>query len=323
RDEGGLLGEGLDIPYRLDASDGLMLQGIDGVGFDLVDPKGVSVFWSPVSLMWDSSADVAGGPREERIEFPLPGDRTATMDVTIEDADGGDGVAVVSPDEDMLTSPDTVWPVRVDPSLGTRTPAEWVAIRTGGFTSPLYKWTDTTARQGESMGHCSLSWTSACVTTFTSRLVWEFRDSTGTDGLAAWLQRLAGADIVSASKPAQASGVNAANTGTTASRVSTPLWTATKSKSAAQNALSHFNKHGADFPQLNNSLEYVAEAQSFLRSPTASTLTKVRGSGDIVRYDPVTDVFGVMDRSGAPRTFFRPDPASHGFPTNLDYFNAQ
>lgn len=87
--------------------------------------------------------------------------------------------------------------------------------------------------------------------------------------------------------------------------------------------MSHFNKHGSEFPHLNNSLEYVAEAQGFLRNPSASTLTKVRGNGDIVRYDPVTDAFGVMDSSGAPRTFFRPDPASHGFPSNLDYFNAQ
>jgi hypothetical protein len=30
-----------------------------------------------------------------------------------------------------------------------------------------------------------------------------------------------------------------------------------------------------------------------------------------------------MDASGAPRTFFKPDPAVHGYPTNLDYFNAQ
>ena len=40
-------------------------------------------------------------------------------------------------------------------------------------------------------------------------------------------------------------------------------------------------------------------------------------------FDPTTDTFGVMDANGAPRTMFKPDPAVHGYPTNLDYFNAQ
>jgi hypothetical protein len=30
-----------------------------------------------------------------------------------------------------------------------------------------------------------------------------------------------------------------------------------------------------------------------------------------------------MDKDGAPRTFYKPDPVKQGFPTNLDYFNAQ
>ncbi|MFV0460667.1 MAG: hypothetical protein ACK5MT_18065 [Actinomycetales bacterium] len=109
----------------------------------------------------------------------------------------------------------------------------------------------------------------------------------------------------------------------TAGRVSGPLWTATKSKSAAVNALSHFNRHRADFPHLNNSLEYVAEAQGFLRKPGTGVWTRTRINGDVVRYDPGNNKFGVMDLTGAPKTYFRPDPASHGYSTNLDYFNAQ
>ncbi|WP_157732596.1 polymorphic toxin-type HINT domain-containing protein [Cellulomonas sp. PSBB021] len=115
----------------------------------------------------------------------------------------------------------------------------------------------------------------------------------------------------------------AANTGTTSERISSPLWTAGKSDSAPANALRHFNDHGADFPGINNSLEYVADAQSFLRSPPSGTLTRLRTNGDVVRYNPGSNTFGVMDSSGAPRTYFRPDPAQHGYPTNLDYFNAQ
>ena len=119
-----------------------------------------------------------------------------------------------------------------------------------------------------------------------------------------------------------ATGV-AANTVTTSERISSPLWTAGKTDSAPANALRHFNDHGADFPGLNNSLEYVADAQSFLRSPPPGTLTRLRTNGDVVRYNPGSNTFGVMDSSGAPRTYFRPDPAQHGYPTNLDYFNAQ
>ena len=115
----------------------------------------------------------------------------------------------------------------------------------------------------------------------------------------------------------------AANTVTTSERISSPLWTAGKTDSAPANALRHFNDHGADFPGLNNSLEYVADAQSFLRSPPSGTLTRLRTNGDVVRYNPGSNTFGVMDSSGAPRTYFRPDPAQHGYPTNLDYFNAQ
>lgn len=83
------------------------------------------------------------------------------------------------------------------------------------------------------------------------------------------------------------------------------------------------NKHRADFPHLNNSLEYVAEAQSFLRNPGPGVLTRTRGNGDVVRYDPGSNRCGIMDSTGAPKTYFRTDPASHGYPTNLDYFNAQ
>src|SRR5262245_25491896 len=100
------------------------------------------------------------------------------------------------------------------------------------------------------------------------------------------------------------------------------MWTATKTKTAAQNAFKHFKDHGADFGA-KNALDYVRQAQNFLRNPPAGTLTRIRPNKDVVRYNPVTNTFGVMAPSGLPRTFFKPDPAVHGFPTNLDYFYAQ
>ncbi len=105
--------------------------------------------------------------------------------------------------------------------------------------------------------------------------------------------------------------------------VESPLWTSTKNQTSAQNALRHFDDHGAQFPDVTNATEYVAKAQDFLRTPPGGTLTRVRSNGDVVRYHPGSNTFGVMDASGAPRTLFRPDPSVHGHATNLDYFYAQ
>ncbi len=51
--------------------------------------------------------------------------------------------------------------------------------------------------------------------------------------------------------------------------------------------------------------------------------TRTRGyrQGDTVRFNPETDEFGALTRDGRFRTYYRPDPKRHGFPTNLDYFN--
>ncbi len=190
----GLPGEGFEIPYRVEASSGLMLREIEDSGFELVDISGEVLFWSPPSVMWDSAA---GETEEDRREFPANGDRAVVMPVRVDDATS---TVVVSPDEDMLASAGTVWPVRIDPTTGARTPAEWVMIRTGGYTSPKYKWTDTADRKGESMGRCLLSWSSACNVNFTARLVWEF------GGLSSLMTELTGDDIVSATFSAAPGG---------------------------------------------------------------------------------------------------------------------
>jgi pyocin large subunit-like protein len=72
-----------------------------------------------------------------------------------------------------------------------------------------------------------------------------------------------------------------------------------------------------------NAVDYVNQAQRFLRNSPAGTLTKVRANGDVVRYNSKTDRFGVMDATGAPRTFFKPDPSVHGHKTNLYCLHAQ
>ncbi len=44
--------------------------------------------------------------------------------------------------------------------------------------------------------------------------------------------------------------------------------------------------------------------------------------GETVFYND-KNTFAVKTADGVPKAMFRPDPADHGFKTDLDYFNAQ
>ncbi len=50
---------------------------------------------------------------------------------------------------------------------------------------------------------------------------------------------------------------------------------------------------------------------------------KIGPDGAIRVYDPATNSFGSFNANGTTRTFYKPNPAQHGYPTNLDYWNAQ
>lgn len=83
----------------------------------------------------------------------------------------------------------------------------------------------------------------------------------------------------------------------------------------------HFARHGADFGATSAD-DYARQASEFLQQP--GTLTKVDPKTGVIRvYDPATDAFGAYNPSGTTRTFYVPDPAIHGYPTNLAYWNAQ
>jgi hypothetical protein len=85
----------------------------------------------------------------------------------------------------------------------------------------------------------------------------------------------------------------------------------------------HFERHGSDFGA-QSPAEYQDQASNFTTGEKpAGVLEKVRPNGDVVRYDPNTDEFGVASRDGIIRTYYKPDPSVHGYPTNMDYYNAQ
>ena len=87
----------------------------------------------------------------------------------------------------------------------------------------------------------------------------------------------------------------------------------------------HFKKHKDEFhPLFVSSQDYAQAANSFMKGPLSpGTLEKFNRRGDIVRYNPGTEEFGVLSKFGKVRTYFILNPKKHELPTNLDYFNAQ
>jgi len=85
----------------------------------------------------------------------------------------------------------------------------------------------------------------------------------------------------------------------------------------------HFVDHGQDFGPATIS-DYHAAANRFLTGERGlGTLERTRSNQDVVRYNTITEQFGVISGSGTIRTYFRPDPRTHGYRDNLEYFNAQ
>jgi len=85
----------------------------------------------------------------------------------------------------------------------------------------------------------------------------------------------------------------------------------------------HFSRHGSDFGATTLQI-YEQQAIDFLSgAPDANELQLQRTNGDYIRFNPTTDEFGIVTQNGIIRTYYIPDPAIHGYPTNLDYFLAQ
>ena len=90
--------------------------------------------------------------------------------------------------------------------------------------------------------------------------------------------------------------------------------------SAADRA-DHFKLHGEDFGATSE-FEYEGMAVAFLNAPRDAQIVEGirRGNGDTVRFHRVTQTFAVMRSDGIVKTFYKPNPAWHGFGSNLAYF---
>jgi pyocin large subunit-like protein len=93
----------------------------------------------------------------------------------------------------------------------------------------------------------------------------------------------------------------------------------------------HYAKHRTDFAVATDK-EYERLADLFLTGPPHPNLKKCnRKHGDLVRYDTVTQEYGVLAGGGIIRTYFKPIPCAslpvgapplscHEFPNNVEYF---
>lgn len=96
------------VSYRLPVSaEGLTLHETDDERLRWSDSKGRTVATAPLPVMWGSGEKRASGEPED----------LAAIDVTVErNADTGDQVLVLEPDEEFLADPDLEYPVTIDPT---------------------------------------------------------------------------------------------------------------------------------------------------------------------------------------------------------------
>jgi pyocin large subunit-like protein len=86
----------------------------------------------------------------------------------------------------------------------------------------------------------------------------------------------------------------------------------------------HFDKHGREFGVLDP-VEYESMADIFLGGAKPSSTLECRrtSNGDLIRYDPLRNWFGVLGSDNSIRTFFMPVQSKHRKPTHLKYFHAE
>jgi filamentous hemagglutinin len=78
--------------------------------------------------------------------------------------------------------------------------------------------------------------------------------------------------------------------------------------------------HGGDFGSAS-AAQYEQSADMFLNSPLSATrVERIRQDGDIIRFDILTNEFAVKSPDGYIRTYYKPNPAIHGQPSNYDYY---
>ena len=89
----------------------------------------------------------------------------------------------------------------------------------------------------------------------------------------------------------------------------------------AQRRVTKYLKHGAEFGAASE-VQFETMADAFctgVRDPT-TTFECTRPRGMVLRYNPSTEAFGVLNSSGMILTYYKPRPVIHGKANNCAYF---
>lgn len=84
----------------------------------------------------------------------------------------------------------------------------------------------------------------------------------------------------------------------------------------------HFARHGEEF-RVETADEYERLADEFLTGPLRDgAMECLRSNGDLVRFDPRTDEFGVRAQAGHISTYLIARPLPHAGQTSVEYFQS-
>lgn len=126
------------------------------------------VFEAPPPMMWDSSQPGTEGTQArtratgQAAEEPAEGAKTAPIDVAVEE-----GKLTLTPDRELLTAPDTKFPVFIDPVWDTKKATSWGMVSSGYPDQSYYKFSGNST---EGVGRCEVAKDARCVKNQTKRL---------------------------------------------------------------------------------------------------------------------------------------------------------
>ena len=140
-------------------TDGLDVQSTDDGGLEAVDvAAGGAVFEAGTPTMWDSGEQAstpAGKPRAMAVD-PKPQDAVEAAPDTAKQVDLGltltDDKITLVPDQQMLTSPQTNFPVYVDPLWTDKRASSWAMVASGYPAQEYWKF-----KGDEGVGECPVS----------------------------------------------------------------------------------------------------------------------------------------------------------------------
>ena len=128
------------------AGRGLELHRTASGGIDVTGSTGSTLLSGEQPRMWDSRSRTGSGAAGARASAQSPGEGDHQAPIKVS---AGATALTLTPDTSLLTAPDTVFPVYIDPSVPAKKTA-WAMVNKAYPTTSYYKWTGS---NGEGMGY--------------------------------------------------------------------------------------------------------------------------------------------------------------------------